>query len=111
MNSIALLVLLFIFEDNSKIDMEIVLYRIFVKGRVQGVWFRKYTFNEANRIGLKGFVRNDINNSVYIEAEGSLVQLNEFVIWLHKGSPLSKVSLVTFETSELKCYEIFEIKP
>jgi len=89
--------------------MEKVLYRIFVKGKVQGVWFRKYTFNEANKIGLKGFVRNNINNTVYIEAEGNLTQLKEFVLWLHKGSPLSKVSLVTFETSELKYYKSFEI--
>ena len=89
--------------------MEKVLYRIFVKGKVQGVWFRKYTFTEAIRIGLKGFVKNEINNTVFIEAEGSLAQLNEFVIWLHKGSPLSKVSSITFETSELKHYKSFKI--
>jgi len=89
--------------------MKKVLYKIVVKGKVQGVWFRKYTFNEAIRLELKGFVRNEINNTVYIEAEGTLTTLNEFVKWLHKGSPLSKVSLVTFETSELKHYKSFEI--
>ncbi|WP_456424869.1 acylphosphatase [Lutibacter sp.] len=90
--------------------MEKVLYKIVVEGKVQGVWFRKYTFNEAIRLGLKGFVRNEINNTVYIEAEGNLVTLNEFVKWLYKGSPLSKVSTVTFEKSTLKHYKSFEIR-
>lgn len=89
--------------------MEKVLYKIIVKGKVQGVWFRKYTFNEATRLGLKGFVRNEINNTVYTEAEGTLTELNKFVKWLHKGSPLAKVSTVTFETDELKNYKSFEI--
>ncbi|AMC10512.1 hypothetical protein Lupro_04300 [Lutibacter profundi] len=89
--------------------MEKVLYKIVVKGKVQGVWFRKYTFNEATRLGIKGFVKNEINNTVYIEAEGTLTTLNEFVKWLHKGSPLSKVSLVTFEMDKLKYYKNFEI--
>ncbi|MCF6168734.1 acylphosphatase [Lutibacter sp.] len=90
--------------------MEKVLYKIVVEGKVQGVWFRKYTLNEALRLGLKGFVRNEINNTVYIEAEGNLVTLNEFVKWLYKGSPLSKVSTVTFKISELKYYKSFEIR-
>ena len=89
--------------------MEKVLYKIIVKGKVQGVWFRKYTLNEAVRLELKGFVRNEINNTVYIEAEGTLTTLNEFIKWLYKGSPLSKVSLITFETSELKHYKSFKI--
>ncbi|VAW23331.1 Acylphosphate phosphohydrolase, putative [hydrothermal vent metagenome] len=105
MNSITLLVLLFIFG----IIMKKVLYKITVKGKVQGVWFRKYTFDEATRLGLKGFVKNEINNTVYIEAEGTSTTLNEFIKWLHKGSPLSKVSTVTFETDELKNYKSFEI--
>ncbi len=89
--------------------MEKVLYKIVVKGKVQGVWFRKYTFNEAVRLGLKGFVKNKINNTVYIEAAGTSTTLNEFIKWLYKGSPLSKVSTVTFETDELKNYKSFEI--
>ena len=81
-----------------------------VKGKVQGVWFRRYTFNKAQSLGLKGFVKNKLNNSVYIEVEGTLEQLNEFVNWLYHGSPLSYVSSVVFEKDELKHYSIFEIK-
>lgn len=110
MNCIALLVVLFIFEYNFKIIMDILSYQIFVKGRVHGVWFRKYTCDEAKRIGVNGFVRNEMNNTVYIEAEGSLEQLNEFVKWLYKGSPLSKVSSVDYEESKLKNYNFFEIR-
>ena len=110
MNSMALTILLFIFDYNSKISMDILFYQIFVKGKVQGVWFRKYTCNEAKRMGLKGFVKNEVNNSVYIEVEGNSRQLNKFLQWLYKGSPLSKVSLVEYKRGELKHYQTFEIR-
>lgn len=90
--------------------MERIAYKIYVKGKVQGVWFRKYTSNEANRIGVSGFVQNEKDNSVYLEAEGNLKQLKELVNWLYKGSPLSKVSSVEFELCELKNHDTFEIK-
>ncbi|MFB3133999.1 MAG: acylphosphatase, partial [Rhodothermales bacterium] len=41
-----------------------------VVGRVQGVYFRAFTRNQARRLGLHGWVRNDDDGSVYLEAEG-----------------------------------------
>ncbi len=90
--------------------MDIILYQIFVQGRVQGVWFRKYACDEAKIRGLKGFVRNEKDYGVYIEAEGSLDQLNEFVQWLYEGSPLSKVSSVKFDIGKNKHFNTFEIE-
>ena len=43
---------------------------ITVKGRVQGVGFRFSTVREAEELGIKGFVENRMDGSVYIEAEG-----------------------------------------
>ena len=71
--------------------MEIIHYNIWVKGRVQGVWFRKYTKDEAIKIGVKGIVKNIVNKSVYIEVEGEKGQLNDFLHWLNQGSPMSNV--------------------
>ena len=41
--------------------MKILHYSILVKGKVQGVWFRKYTYDKAQALGLKGFVKNEVN--------------------------------------------------
>jgi acylphosphatase len=90
--------------------MEKILYQIVVKGRVQGVWFRKYTVEKAKSIGINGFVRNDLNYVVYIEAEGTLEQLKKFIEWLHRGSPLSKVSSVEYKIGELMYYDSFQFQ-
>lgn len=61
------------------------LYKIHVNGYVQGVGFRWRTVREAASIGIKGFVRNMPDGSVYIEAEGTRKQLGYFVDWCKKG--------------------------
>ncbi|MCK5638775.1 MAG: acylphosphatase [Flavobacteriaceae bacterium] len=71
--------------------MDIIHHNIWVKGRVQGVWFRKFTKDEALRLGLKGFVKNESNGNVYIEVEGNKTDLFKFYEWLHSGSPKSEV--------------------
>ena len=64
---------------------EKVLYKIEVRGRVQGVGFRYFTVKEARSLGITGFVKNMPDGSVYIEAEGAVNKLNEFVQWCHNG--------------------------
>jgi len=61
------------------------LYKIHVNGYVQGVGFRWRTVREAAALGIKGFVRNMPDGSVYIEAEGTRKQLRYFVDWCKKG--------------------------
>ena len=70
--------------------------RFFVSGHVQGVFFRKYTKLEADRLGLSGWVRNirDDGNRVETVACGSSEQLQEFHAFLEKGSPKSTVTAV-----------------
>jgi len=76
-------------------------YNISVIGKVQGVWFRKYTQEIGTKLGLVGFVMNKNDGSVYIETTGKEEILNDFVNWLKtKGSPLSEVDQVSFEISE-----------
>jgi len=70
-------------------------YKIKVEGKVQGVWFRKYTQEKALSLNLKGLVRNEPDGSVYVEVESEQEnKLNEFIQWLYQGSPLSEVDKV-----------------
>ena len=90
--------------------MKLLLYQIKVIGKVQGVWFRKHTCDKANRLEIKGFVRNEKDGSLYIEAEGYCEQLEEFIKWFYVGSPLSKVNGVKYVLGEFKNYGSFEIR-
>jgi acylphosphatase len=65
-----------------------------VHGRVQGVWFRDHTLKEARRLGLVGWVRNCIDGTVEVVAQGEPQQVDALLSWLHQGSPLSEVKQV-----------------
>ena len=71
-------------------------YQIF--GKVQGVFFRKYTQAEGQRLGLRGWVMNTSTGTVTGEALGSTAALETFADWLeHTGSPKSKISRAEFQ--------------
>ncbi len=89
--------------------MNKVHYNIQVIGKVQGVWFRKYTKDKANMLGLNGIVRNEINNNVYIEVEGKKDIIEDFIRWLYKGSPQSNVIEVIYDLSEIVGFQSFKI--
>ncbi|NPA04133.1 MAG: acylphosphatase [Epsilonproteobacteria bacterium] len=63
-----------------------------IKGRVQGVWFRRYTQNIAKELGVSGFVRNREDGSVEVEASVPDEVLDKFLEALKKGPPLAKVT-------------------
>jgi len=86
--------------------------QITVSGKVQGVWFRKYTQEKANKLELYGYVTNQYNGSVFIEVIGNKKELDIFIHWLqHEGSPLSKVTKVEItKLNTINQFNTFEIK-
>jgi acylphosphatase len=82
-----------------------------VKGEVQGVFFREETKKKANSLSLAGFIRNEPDGSVYIEAEGEETLLDDLVLWCKEGPQLAKVEDLKFQKSdELKGFEKFEVR-
>ena len=67
---------------------------ITVHGRVQGVAFRFYTQNEARRLGLTGWVRNNPDGSVETRAQGDERVLERFVAFLEEGPRAARVASV-----------------
>jgi acylphosphatase len=65
-----------------------------VFGRVQGVGFRAFTQQEANRLGVVGWVANRWDGSVRVVAEGPDDALHRLVTWLHHGPPAAHVDHV-----------------
>lgn len=82
---------------------------ILVSGKVQGVWYRKYTLDKAVQLQLTGTVRNTAAGDVLIVATGKASQLADFIEWCRIGSPNSNVSAVTVEEMELTAFERFEV--
>lgn len=81
-----------------------------VYGRVQGVGFRFYTQKKALELNLNGFVRNKSNGSVYIEAEGTTNDIEEFTDWCQHGPEWARVTKLEKQYSNPVGHEGFNIK-
>src|SRR4249920_1102242 len=68
-----------------------------ISGRVQGVYFRASTAEEARRLGVTGWVMNCRDSSVEVMAEGEREQLEELIRWCHGGPPGAQVKEVRVE--------------
>ena len=72
---------------------------LIVQGRVQGVWFRDSTRQEALSLGVFGWVKNRRDGSVEVLAEGPEEKVKNLVAWCRHGPPGARVSRV-HETKE-----------
>ncbi|WP_234859330.1 acylphosphatase [Aquimarina aquimarini] len=85
-------------------------YKITVTGKVQGVWYRKNTHEKAKELTIKGFVENQPNGNVYLEAEGDANQLKALLEWCAIGPEYAKVATVSYQEDNLQFFESFEIR-
>lgn len=83
---------------------------IIIKGKVQGVFFRKFAAKAALKCGVTGFVKNTLDGDVYIEATGSETAIDELTKWCHSGSPWSKVEKVIVDKLSFRQFEGFDIR-
>lgn len=82
---------------------------ITVKGKVQGVFYRKATKAVADQLGVRGIVLNEPNGDVYIEAEADNTFLDMFLEWCSEGPQDAEVNAVESHEGELKNYRNFEV--
>jgi acylphosphatase len=80
---------------------------IHVSGKVQGVWFRDWTIQTAQALGVSGWVRNRRDGSVEVFAVGEAEAVARFIERLHEGSPPSRVDRVDVEEAEVAAVEGF----
>jgi acylphosphatase len=71
--------------------------RFLVSGRVQGVFYRASTRNEAVRLGLAGSARNLDDGRVEVIASGPDEALSALERWLRQGPPSARVDNVSRE--------------
>ena len=68
--------------------------RVVISGRVQGVWFRGWTIDEATRRGLDGWVRNRLDGTVEAVFAGAPESVGDMVEACWVGPPLAQVHQV-----------------
>jgi acylphosphatase len=72
---------------NSRVHLRIA-------GRVQGVYFRASALQQAQHLGLTGWVTNCADGSVEAVAEGARPRLEEFIAWCRQGPSGARVSRI-----------------
>jgi acylphosphatase len=70
---------------------------VLIQGRVQGVFFRASTRDEARARGLTGWVRNRPDGRVEAVFEGDKRLVDNMLTWCHQGPPYSYVDRVEVE--------------
>lgn len=92
---------------------EVVSVTFEVRGRVQGVFFRVHTQEQAQRLGLTGWVQNMPDGTVKGEIQGRSDQVEKMLHWLqHVGSPQSRIDTLEIIEKSVKQqdYSSFEIR-
>ncbi len=83
---------------------------ITIKGVVQGVFFRQSTKAVADQLGIRGWIRNMEDGSVYVEAEGDELIMKSFLDWCKEGPDRAVVESVDYVISEPEGFKNFIIK-
>ncbi len=82
-----------------------------VHGRVQGVFFRHSAREKARELNIVGFARNEADGSVYIEAEGEEITLEQFITWCRIGPELAQIEEIEVShNDELKHFTDFSME-
>jgi acylphosphatase len=73
---------------------ELVRARAIISGKVQGVFFRMETLEEARRTGVSGWVKNKQDGTVEAVFEGQKALVDSIIQWCRKGPRASRVDNV-----------------
>lgn len=84
--------------------------RATVRGRVQGVFFRRSTVGRAHELGLLGWVRNEDDGTVVVHAEGPAAAVDELLAFLRVGPPGARVEAVDVEAKKVEGHEQFAVR-
>jgi len=91
-------------------DKPALRLRLQIRGRVQGVWFREATRIEAERLGVRGWVRNCADAGVEAVLEGEPGAVRELEAWCRHGPPSARVVEVVSSEEPPAAEKTFYVK-
>tara|TARA_Y100000310_G_C20268517_1_gene616897 strand:+ start:338 stop:613 length:276 start_codon:yes stop_codon:yes gene_type:complete len=83
--------------------------RLYIKGTVQGVFFRAFIKENAERLNVKGFVRNLEDGRVEVFAEGNSEDVNKMMELCNKGPKHSQIRNVEAKSEKHQGFNNFKI--
>src|SRR4029079_18451895 len=86
-----------------------ITLRCLVSGKVQGVWFRAHTKQEAEKLGLTGYAKNLRDGRVEVVVTGEPIKIEKLFVWLQKGPELARVEEVVKEELEERIFADFQV--
>ena len=84
--------------------------RALITGRVQGVFFRDSTRQQARRFDIRGYAKNLPDGRVEVIACGDADNLDKLINWLYSGPEYSQVDNVTVHTINIDVPSGFYIR-
>ncbi len=87
-----------------------VAARVRIHGRVQGVWYRGWAVEQAEALGLDGWVRNRGDGAVEAHFEGDSDAVAQVVLWCREGPRSADVDDVDVTEVEPEGFEGFEVR-
>jgi acylphosphatase len=73
---------------------------LWVRGRVQGVWYRGSCAEQARVLGVSGWARNLSDGRVEVVVEGEPEAVDKLIEWCHQGPKAARVSAVEVQAEE-----------
>lgn len=84
--------------------------RYSIEGLVQGVFYRAHTQKRAQALGVRGWVRNELDGSVTVYACGTVDAITELENWLWIGPPSARVENITIAEAEWEECQTFVVR-
>jgi len=75
---------------------------LFISGHVQAVWYRASTKQQADNLGLTGWVRNCKSGQVEIIVEGADVSIDKLISWCRTGPSMAQVTDVRIDFDDYR---------
>jgi acylphosphatase len=82
--------------------------RLVIRGRVQGVWYRESMRQEAEGLGVAGWVRNRLDGTVEAHVEGPGEAVDALVRWARRGPEQAQVTDVEVHEDHPNGFTRFE---
>jgi len=88
----------------------VIARNVEVSGRVQGVFFRAWTVEQAERLQVNGWVRNCPDGSVEAHLEGDEGSINWLIDLIGDGPPSARVANVRVREADVEGATTFEVR-
>jgi len=83
--------------------------RLYIDGTVQGVFFRSFVKENAERYNVKGFVRNLEDGRIEVFLEGSSEDVNKMIELCKKGPKHSQIKKVDVKPERFQDFKVFKV--